>query len=250
MSEEAKKTINQHFFPELYCINYEKLDEAYGIQMPAFKNPLMEAVCANNMKDAYFYIKTFEKDGILEHSDPAMHNETPLVEAIFRHYNQMAFFLMQMGANPNNRAKGYFSPLEAAICANNSEMIQGLMPVADLKQQNLEGDHPLLFACLKGNTLTVREILKREPSVVNQTNTIGLSPLMVAAHQGYEDIVRILLGYKAHPAYMLHGRTAADYAKSNGHMKLASKLRTVSIGTHADPFRLKRDSLQTAHARC
>lgn len=250
MSEEAKKTINQHFFPELYCINYEKLDEAYGIQMPAFKNPLMEAVCANNMKDAYFYIKTFEKDGILEHSDPAMRNETPLVEAIFRHYNQMAFFLMQMGAKPDNRAKGYFSPLEAAICANNSEMIQGLMPVADLKQQNLEGDHPLLFACLKGNTSTVREILKREPSVVNQTNTIGLSPLMVAAHQGYEDIVRILLGYKAHPAYMLHGRTAADYAKSNGYMKLASKLRTVSIGTHTDPFRLKRDSLQMAHARC
>lgn len=250
MSEEAKKTINQHFFPELYCINYEKLDEAYGIQMPAFKNPLMEAVCANNMKDAYFYIKTFEKDGILEHSDPAMRNETPLVEAIFRHYNQMAFFLMQMGANPDNRAKGYFSPLEAAICANNSEMIQVLMPVADLKQQNLEGDHPLLFACLKGNTSTVCEILKREPSVVNQTNTLGLSPLMVAAHQGYEDIVRILLGYKAHPAYMLHGKTAADYAKSNGHMKLASKLRTVSISTHTDPFRLKRDSLQTAHARC
>ena len=250
MSEEAKKTINQHFFPELYCINYEKLDEAYGIQMPAFKNPLMEAVCANNMKDAYFYIKTFEKDGILEHSDPAMRNETPLVEAIFRHYNQMAFFLMQMGAKPDNRAKGYFSPLEAAICANNSEMIQGLMPVADLKQQNLEGDHPLLFACLKGNTSTVCEILKREPSVVNQTNTLGLSPLMVAAHQGYEDIVRILLGYKAHPAYMLHGKTAADYAKSNGHMKLASKLRTVSISTHTDPFRLKCDSLQTAHVRC
>lgn len=250
MSEEAKKTINQHFFPELYCINYEKLDEAYGIRMPAFKSPLMEAVCTNNMKDAHFYIRTFEKDGILEHSDPAMRNETPLVEAIFRHYNQMAFFLMQMGANPNNRAKGYFSPLEAAICANNSEMIHVLMPVADLKQQNLEGDYPLLFACLKGNTPVVLEILKREPSVVNKTNTLGLSPLMVAAHQGHEDIVRILLGYKAHSGYMLRGKTAADYAKSNGHMKLASKLRTVNIGTHSDPFRLQRDSLQTAHVRC
>ncbi len=250
MSEEAKKTINQHFFPELYCINYEKLDEAYGIRMPAFKSPLMEAVCTNNMKDAHFYIRTFEKDGILEHSDPAMRNETPLVEAIFRHYNQMAFFLMQMGANPNNRAKGYFSPLEAAICANNSEMIHVLMPVADLKQQNLEGDHPLLFACLKGNTPVVLEILKREPSVVNKTNTLGLSPLMVAAHQGHEDIVRILLGYKAHSGYMLRGKTAADYAKSNGHMKLASKLRTVNIGAHSDPFRLQRDSLQTAHVRC
>lgn len=250
MSEEAKKTINQHFFPELYCINSERLDEAHGVRPPILRNPLMEAVCENNLKNAYFYAKTFKDEGILDCSDPVVRNETPLVEAIFRHYNQMACLLMQMGADPNNRAKGYFSPLEAAICANNSEMIQVLIPVADLKQQNLEGDHPLLFACLKGNTSTVREILKREPSVVNQTNTLGLSPLMVAAHQGYEDIVRILLGYKAHPAYMLHGRTAADYAKSNGHMKLASKLRTVSIGTHADPFRLKRDSLQTAHARC
>ncbi len=238
MRENVKKTIKQYFFPELYCIDYEKIGDMYGVRKSTLRSPLMEAVCSNDLRAAHFYVDIFKHRNLLEQSDPAMYNETPLVEAIFRKYNSMAFLLMKLGANPDNRANGTFSPLEAAICANNQEMVQALIPFAKINQPNIEGDHPLLFACLKGNMYAVEEILKRDASLVNKTNTAGLSPLMIAAHQGHENIVRILLGYNAKPNLMSQGKTAADFALANGYKKLAIKLRIVSIGHHYDPFSL------------
>ncbi len=249
MLSENHKTINQHFFPESYSINYKNFDKSRGVPMGLLKSPLMEAVCENDIKKAYQYIKGLEKQGIMEHSDPTMCDETPLVEAVFRHHNEMASFLLQMGAQPNNRAKGYFSPLEAAICADNHEMIDILLPVADLTCVNRDGDHPLMFACLKGNLVAACEILRTNPQVVNLCNKKGISPLMLAASRGHEDVVRVLVGYNARADVLHDGKTAADYAKLNGYLKLASKLRTVSIGRHFDPFRLKQSTLAKTRER-
>ncbi len=87
-----------------------------------------------------------------------------------------------------------------------------------------------------GTTALFNAILKRRPRMihslvragvdVNDRNIEGMTPLMVAAEQGYDDCISVLLIHGADPsAVNLEGHSAHDIAIAAGHPETAHSLR-------------------------
>lgn len=114
----------------------------------------------------------------------------------------------------------------------------------DVAEDN-DGVTPLLAATMMGDDALVAQLLDRQPHVdrcahqgfamINRSGKsdfmpiAGLTPLMAAAKFNYENIAKQLLGANASKDLKDFsrpgGKTALDYAKQSGNIKLVSLLR-------------------------
>jgi ankyrin repeat domain-containing protein 50 len=106
---------------------------------------------------------------------------------------------------------------------------------ADLTAVASNGQTPLWFATLDGRLEAVRSLLTELDADPNVARGDGITPLMAACSQGFEDIVSLLLAAGADPNAMdLDKTTALFNAAENGSAQLVSML--VLSGAHVDIF--------------
>lgn len=100
----------------------------------------------------------------------------------------------------------------------------GLESDAASHKRSSEGTKALLAAIERGNTAQVRQILAMEIDP-NLAVHDGLTPLMLAAQLGYNEMVDALLNAGANPALTnSHGQTARDLAFRKGYVGIVKRL--------------------------
>ncbi|MBV6271985.1 ankyrin repeat domain-containing protein [Alcaligenaceae bacterium CGII-47] len=100
-------------------------------------------------------------------------------------------------------------------------------------QVNRLGWTPLHYAASKGRDETLKMLIARR-AIVNSPGPDGTTPLMMAALSGRESTVRLLLESGADATmFNLNHQTAADWARTGEHPKLATKLDALAAGVQA-----------------
>jgi ankyrin repeat protein len=88
----------------------------------------------------------------------------------------------------------------------------------DPDSKNTEGQTPLLWAAENGHEAVVRQLLEHKADINAKTNNNRWTALYVAAESGHEAVVRLLLEHKADvEAKNNYGETALHRAARNGH---------------------------------
>jgi uncharacterized protein len=94
-----------------------------------------------------------------------------------------------------------------------------------------DGTSPVTLAARLGRVDSLRVLLEAGAAARTPEGDPGDVPtaLMLAAAQGEEEVVALLLEHGADPALRdRQGRTAADWAAAQGHQDLAARLGTVA----------------------
>src|SRR5690242_2143186 len=92
----------------------------------------------------------------------------------------------------------------------------------------MERTAELLAAALAGDVQHLRDCLPASGDPATFPAPLGVTPLMVAAAAGHEEVVELLIERGFNPARRdAQGHSAAAYARRSGHTHLAARLDMV-----------------------
>ena len=182
----------------------------------------------------------------------------PLHGAVVSGDISSATALLQNRANPNTAAQGGATPLHCAAYHNNVDMINLLLSYGASLEATTDKGHSVLFfavcgqgqlasidmpgyraATRMGNGLhtdertvrTIDALFERPSHFVHLHNSIGkpdkhgVTPLMVAAGEGFFTTARMLLKHRAQPDQRDHANySALKYAAMNNHRDIVHLL--------------------------
>lgn len=196
---------------------------------------------------------------LLEHSDADLEardnqGHTALTLAANLTNSDAVRLLVNRGASVDARTNKGWSPLHQAARKDSPELVRFLVEHnADIEARNYKQRTPLLLAIAYSNIRTVRlleelnadlrcvyrygsvlhaavrsasrsmvQFLLRRRCDTEATDASGLTPLSVAAHTGYHDIVTLLLDHGADPEAEAHSESEEQwrplhYAACGGH---------------------------------
>jgi ankyrin repeat protein len=142
---------------------------------------------------------------------------TPLMAAVAGNQTAMVGWLLRQGADPRLKDKDGFVPLMLAVRDGKSGA------VADLAPHNRENlDPAILLAALVGQAGVIDTLTSYGASVYARMED-GRTPLMIAAENGHEESVKLLLDLGASRLSIdTEGRNAADLANQAGHPEIAA----------------------------
>ena len=140
---------------------------------------------------------------------------------------ESVIILVKLGANIETKDRSGLTALGIAANKGNVEMVKALAARgAKVNTLDQNGRTPLFSAAHNGDVEMLRTLiaLKTDGSI---TMANGFSPLMYAAYAGHEGAVRVLLQAGADPSSRTTDskQSAADFAASRGHQKLAAYLQ-------------------------
>lgn len=117
----------------------------------------------------------------------------PLIETAIKSNNhEMANFLLNAKANPNACNRQGKSLIQTALEGRNSDGLKLLLDSKASPQSKLMGFNPLKAAVDKNNIPAVALLLEARASPNRSEDSLGLSPLEMAAICGYREIVGLL----------------------------------------------------------
>ncbi len=142
---------------------------------------------------------------------------------------QMAQQLLSMGANPNatdsisfvnykNTPMHYVKSIEMLNLLYNNK--------ANLQASNNCGTTPLLYACENKNyeLYEIVDFFLKHNVLPNQADDFGNTPLHLAAFNGYNNIIELLIQYGAEPKWNQSGYLPIHYAASGGNVQTVELL--------------------------
>ncbi|MBI5817915.1 MAG: ankyrin repeat domain-containing protein [Verrucomicrobia bacterium] len=172
------------------------------------------------------FVRLFNPElAALLRSHGATYSDQPIFDAI--EDNDVAKVKQLLEEKPelvNERDKGGRTPLHYAVFRGGKAIVEllfaykanvnakdndGLMPMASMRRDNPEltallrshggtySDQPIFDAIEDRDVAKVRELLARDPTLVNAREKIGITPLIAAVFSGHMELVRLLLSYKA-----------------------------------------------------
>lgn len=155
------------------------------------------------------------------------YNDTPLTAATYFCHPNVAFFLIEHGADVNAKNSGFgSSPIMLATDCNDIEVMRALIKRnANVNESNKAGATALTSAAVKGR-LEGAKLLLEAGADVNHSNLKVGSPLYEAAQQGNDAIVTLLLEKGADVNYQskYNGWTPLMIAVAEKHESTASLL--------------------------
>jgi len=203
---------------------------------------------------------------------------TPLTEAILggTGYPKVVALLLELGADPSQADANGFTPwlacrdrLKDPTVAREQQRIRELLEAAgasrageehlELQEAAAAGDlarvialldqgvpvqssisSPLGAALFNGHTRIFELLLQRGAEVEGRAGDPGMTLLMHAAHDGLEEMARLLVAHGADVLRAAEGEegimTPAWYARSNGHDRLADWLASLRRGAERQPI--------------
>lgn len=137
--------------------------------------------------------------------------------------NDMVQELLESSEDPDSRTADGFTPLHLAASSDNAEGLRLLLAAgADVGARGGHGISPLWLATQEGSAGAVAELLRLAgPALdIDQANSTGQTPLMVAAVKGHVGILGMLLeaGADAHRPDARQGWTALHMAAINNQL--------------------------------
>lgn len=152
-------------------------------------------------------------------------NYTLLHYAAFGNFVDIAMYLLKFRMNPNKRDKdnrsigNWNTPLIEAIANGSNDVAYLLLRNhADPTILNQIGVGPLDEAVRRRNCEMISVLLTINPDLHKDIDVQGMTPLHMAACDGYFDVVHLLLRWKANPLVRdNYGKTALDFAVANDH---------------------------------
>ena len=148
--------------------------------------------------------------------------------------------LLQRGFDPNTPTPDLQTPLILAIQKGSTKVSQVLVnsPQLQVNRPNTSDETPLMLAALQQQESLVKRLIQRGADI----NRPGWTPLHYAATKGHVGIIRMLLEHHAYiDAESPNGTTPLMMAARQGHFDVVKLL----LWEHADPQR-KSESGQTA----
>jgi ankyrin repeat protein len=143
----------------------------------------------------------------------------------------MVRYLVENNANVNISAKGYDSPLQAAIRGKKDpEFIKCLLEQSNvnIKQIGGGGETLLATAVLVGDLDVILMLLEmdKKKRLLNRVNPSGTTPLMMAASEGNINAMDALIDAGANPDMVnTKGDTALIMAARKGNKEMVGRLR-------------------------
>ncbi len=151
---------------------------------------------------------------------------TPLVAAAMRGRTEMAAYLLDNGADPNETSHNGQSPLAVSMIAGSSDLIELLLARgADAKGVDPFGNNALHRLAYRGSAELAR-LLVEKGCEIDLVNNEGLTPLLIAAERGNPDLTRYLIsaGAKMDALDGNFGATALHLAAAKGYGDVAELL--------------------------
>ncbi len=139
---------------------------------------------------------------------------TALHAAAFNNRDQIMPMIIAMGADPNKiDSKGRTPLLVAAQMGHTNPITYLIQAGADLEFKDIKGNTALMLACGGRHLGAVDELLDKGANP-NSRDLQGRTPLMLLSLLGEDEMVRILLKFKADVTLVDHSmKTALAYAR-------------------------------------
>ncbi|MGB2579956.1 ankyrin repeat protein [Elusimicrobium simillimum] len=153
---------------------------------------------------------------------------TLLMIAAYYNNPQTLTYLLDKGANIEQRAYHEETPLIMAAFRGNNDIVKILLArSAKIEAKTDNNITPLLTASLNGHFEVVKTLVENGADI-NARSRINGTPVMLAAVGGHLDIVKYLVKHKANiKAKDEDGKTALDWARQNKHKEVAAYLSKI-----------------------
>ncbi len=139
--------------------------------------------------------------------------------------------LLEKGANIEQRGDFGYTPLMYAVDANQEDIVSFLISKkADVNARDEMGETPLMIAASLGH-YKILQILIANYAKINDKSYEDKTALMAATENGCYSCVEYMLSEERLEkakvnAKDIYGKTALDYARINGHTKIAELLQS------------------------
>ena len=152
----------------------------------------------------------------------------PLHVAATHGFPQLAAKILMLGGDPNHKNRSGVTPLQYAAYYGRPAIIKMLLKQKniDVNAQDKDGKSALRYAAGGGRIQIVKMLLKRKELDVNPRDRWKRTPLHEAAHFNHAEIVRLLM---RHGAFVnprnFKGNTPLNLAKRKGHRNIVKRLK-------------------------
>jgi len=174
--------------------------------------------------------KLLVQQGAFVNTQSPLMGTTPLHDAIWYKRPQMVVYLLEQGARTEDRTHPGLKPMDIAKEAQLTGIIRLLQEHQQLNAQKVEVQK-LMAAVKKNDAAAVRKLIAQgvdinERAPISGTSDDGHTPLLIAAREGYTDIVRELLQAGADPNLLdpMMNSSPGHKAAYVGHPKVAELL--------------------------
>ena len=164
---------------------------------------------------------------------------TPLLNAVKGNYGNVASYLVQQGADPNDvfvdeKSKKHNLLMDAVVVTNKEFALLLIEKGANISHADAEGVTVTTQAAYQG-LLPIVEALIAKGADVTVMNNEGINPLIAAASEGHHEIVKALLlhGKGDVNAKDKDGTNALMAASVRGHKEVVSQLLDVKCEVNA-----------------
>jgi len=146
--------------------------------------------------------------------------------AVIANQPEIAGYLLQRGANPNDPEDADPPLLHAALYGLHEIADLLIRHGADVHATGYRGKRPAIQMAAWCGHASVVELLISHGANVGAVDRDGSTPMIDAARRGHVEVVHVLLknGARAN-AFNQYGETALKLAKKNGHYRIVALLR-------------------------
>lgn len=150
-----------------------------------------------------------QKQVIAENGEPLV-----LLAIRYGHIDLVCKILTTCAQTDNNKQK--YTPLHLAVIVGNEELVDAILENdAEVNAQGSFGMTPLHLAALHNKVAIARKLIEKGADVDAARDSLLPTALHIAAHEGNEEMVELLLQCKAKIVRNITGQTPVHIAKNN-----------------------------------
>ena len=187
--------------PRYAAVDFSRIGRSANEREPEYaqgkQNELIQAAARNDVKQ----LEALLKSGVNPNAVVDEWGENALMHAVLFGNVDMTRLLLEAGADPNMKGRG-FTPLGMAALQGRAQIVRQLLKAgADVDRKSSDGNTPITAASVMHRTEVIRALLPYHPDV-SIWNREGRVSLGIAVQEGSKDIVAMMLEAGVDPNVM------------------------------------------------